>query len=232
MRRRSKREARQLNRFKKWAVVDAYEQWTKVSAAETEALRRLTVAPMRVLDLGCGTGRIARLVAPVASQYLGVDQSSAMVERARQSVPGAEFRCADFFDIAPAAGSYDAVLAMHNTLDTIHPRSRRLGLFSRIASWLPVGGTLIFSSHVPSQATPGRPSYFLRLMARERTLLARVVGQGYVPEDYHGEKVWEYRVTPLAQARQLQESGFELLECHFDWSRHPFDWAYYVAVRR
>lgn len=42
-----------------------------------------TAAPLRILDAGCGTGLAAPLLKPLASQLVGVDLSSAMLEKAR-----------------------------------------------------------------------------------------------------------------------------------------------------
>ncbi|WP_112638697.1 class I SAM-dependent methyltransferase [Micromonospora saelicesensis] len=197
-----------------------------------QALRNVIASPRYILDLGCGTGRVARVVAPTAARYLGIDLSPHMVREARRNVPEAQFIQGDFFDIAPVGGEYDTVLLMHNTMSAIHPGSRRRELFGRIAGWLPRGGLLIFSTHVPSHNVPGNPDILLRLNAWHRRMAAAFRGYGYVPEDYHGYKVWQYRATPMAVAEQLSEFGLDVLECHLDWSRRPFDWIYYVAVRR
>ncbi|CAD6559874.1 Ubiquinone biosynthesis O-methyltransferase, mitochondrial [Paraburkholderia kirstenboschensis] len=51
----------------------------------------------RVLDVGCGTGILARWLSGAAiSSYLGIDLSEAAIEKARQSnIQGAEFAVAD-----------------------------------------------------------------------------------------------------------------------------------------
>ncbi|WP_027803156.1 class I SAM-dependent methyltransferase [Paraburkholderia dilworthii] len=51
----------------------------------------------RILDVGCGTGILARWLSGAAiSSYLGIDLSEAAIEKARQSnIQGAEFAVAD-----------------------------------------------------------------------------------------------------------------------------------------
>lgn len=42
----------------------------------------------RVLDVGCGTGYLTRIIAPVAAEVTGVDPSPPMIEHARRHAPG------------------------------------------------------------------------------------------------------------------------------------------------
>ena len=68
------------------------------------ALDRLDSRPARVLDLGTGTGKAARLVAErfPEAEVVGVDLSPAMVEQARRLLP-AELRGAVRFEVADAS---------------------------------------------------------------------------------------------------------------------------------
>lgn len=75
------------------------EQFFSAAAAEWESVRvqlfgaRAEMVPMLAFldrslvvgDLGCGTGQIARLIAPFVKQVIGVDGSSAMLEAAQRS---------------------------------------------------------------------------------------------------------------------------------------------------
>jgi SAM-dependent methyltransferase len=49
----------------------------------------------RVVDLGCGTGRLAAQIADSGADVQGLDADAAMVERARAEHPGIAFRLAD-----------------------------------------------------------------------------------------------------------------------------------------
>ncbi|NLT56877.1 MAG: class I SAM-dependent methyltransferase [Actinomycetales bacterium] len=50
---------------------------------------------LRVLDLGCGAGRITRVLAPYARQLHGTDKSPGMIDRFRTEFPHAHALCAD-----------------------------------------------------------------------------------------------------------------------------------------
>lgn len=63
---------------------------------------------MRVLELGCGAGRVTRALAEVFGQVDGVDVSPEMIQRARaalRDVPNAQVRLINGISIQPAQGS-------------------------------------------------------------------------------------------------------------------------------
>jgi SAM-dependent methyltransferase len=68
-------------------------------------------APISVLDLGCGNGRFfAELTRRnLAGEYLGIDNSAALLELARNRHPEARFIEADV--LSPIAGDFDLVVA-------------------------------------------------------------------------------------------------------------------------
>lgn len=49
----------------------------------------------RVLDLGCGPGRITTALAPYAAHLCGTDKSQGMIDTFQKRFPGAESRCQD-----------------------------------------------------------------------------------------------------------------------------------------
>ncbi|MCJ7752249.1 MAG: class I SAM-dependent methyltransferase, partial [Armatimonadetes bacterium] len=72
-----------------------------------------------VLDVGCGTGGILRLIAGagVGERWVGVDQSAAMVEKARSLAEEAglsiEFRQGDILDPSSDGERFDLICACH-----------------------------------------------------------------------------------------------------------------------
>lgn len=64
-----------------------------------------------VLDVACGVGHLYPLLQPKLWTYKGVDSSEAMIERAREYFPAAEFEIADAYDLSDQ-DEYDTVIAM------------------------------------------------------------------------------------------------------------------------
>src|SRR4029453_11504445 len=94
----------------------------------------------RALDLGCGTGEIARRLAGRADHVLALDLSPRMIEIARErsaALPQIEYRAADLMTVDLPADSFDAVIS----LSTFHHVPLEPAL-ARAASWVKPGGWL------------------------------------------------------------------------------------------
>lgn len=65
----------------------------------------------RVLDVGVGWGRISQTVARMAGSYIGVDFMPTLIEKARESMPGLDFRVADAKALPFSDESFDVVIA-------------------------------------------------------------------------------------------------------------------------
>jgi SAM-dependent methyltransferase len=66
--------------------------------------------PGTVLDAACGTGRYAVYLAGRGHEVIGVDQSTAMLDRARAKLPGARFLEGDLTTIPLDDSSVDAAV--------------------------------------------------------------------------------------------------------------------------
>lgn len=110
-----------------------------------------------VVDLGCGSGLLARKLVDAGYRALGIDISGAMVEIARKRVPEAEFRVASLFEVAfPPCVAVTAVGEVLNYL--FDPESDGAGLerlFRRVHGALAPGGVLVFDLLEPGQVPPG-----------------------------------------------------------------------------
>jgi ubiquinone/menaquinone biosynthesis C-methylase UbiE len=76
----------------------------------SRALDLLDLRPgLRVLELGCGTGGVTRLLLARGVAVTAVDGSERMLSRARRRAPGAEFFCSRLEEFEPT-GSFDRVV--------------------------------------------------------------------------------------------------------------------------
>jgi ubiquinone/menaquinone biosynthesis C-methylase UbiE len=124
------------------------------------ALDRLPSPPARVLDLGTGTGKAARLVAgrfPEA-EVLGADLSPAMIEEAQELLPE-ELRGRVRFAVADA----DALPFEEGAFDLVVLQNM-IPFFEELARVTASGGTVLFAwtrgcetpIYVPSQTLRAR----------------------------------------------------------------------------
>src|SRR5262249_12082791 len=102
----------------------------------------------RVLDLGCGTGQLARHLAEVgAAEVIGVDVSERMLEVARTECahPRVLYRreSVDALTFVPAR--FELVVSSL----VLHYLDDYAGLMRRIAQWLTPGGVVVYSTEHP-----------------------------------------------------------------------------------
>lgn len=139
---------------------------------------------MTVLDLGVGGGRTTPYLSKVASSYVGVDRSAAMIQACRNKFPDLDFLLADASDLSvfPDA-SFDAIVFSFNGLDYVVPDEKRLRCLSECRRVLRPEGKLIFSCHNPRSILvcpdwdSGRVRAFaLTILSSQRACFPLVVG--------------------------------------------------------
>jgi SAM-dependent methyltransferase len=119
-------------------------------------------SPPRVLDLGCGGGIAAAVLAESGASVLGIDLSPAQVELARTRVPGAEFRAGDLSELT-GGERFDAILAVGEVLNYVPAGGEWPGLaepLARCHELLLPGGLLILDLAGPGRVEPGRARSF------------------------------------------------------------------------
>jgi SAM-dependent methyltransferase len=93
-----------------------YEAIFPFSGTVYAFLRRYILPAHRhVLDVGCGPGHYAGLLATADFDVVGIDLDAAMIETARNDHPGAEFYVMDMVDIEELDRRFDAVYCIGNT---------------------------------------------------------------------------------------------------------------------
>lgn len=130
----------------------------------------LPPAPRRVLDLGCGDGRLADLVRtarPSVEQMVAVDVSPPMLARAAERFAGddsVEIREWDLGTPLTPLGTFDVVVSGFAIHHLEHDRKR--ALFAEVAEQLRPGGQFV-NLEVVASSSPVRHAEFLAAIGRD-----------------------------------------------------------------
>ncbi len=110
---------------------------------EGSGVRSKTIS---VLDVGCGNGRFGVFLREkFGVVYHGMDNSPALLDHARVSLPDATFEERDIVENPPDSGAYDLVV-LFGVLHHIPGADRRLALMRQLAERVNPGGLLIFAA--------------------------------------------------------------------------------------
>lgn len=101
----------------------------------------------RVVEVGCGAGRLLGYLVELGGEVHGIDLSVEMVEFCRRAYPSADVRVGDVRELSAVAGrDFDMILAAGNLIDVFdHPG--RVEVIAALRDCLAPDGLLVFSSH-------------------------------------------------------------------------------------
>jgi SAM-dependent methyltransferase len=100
-------------------------------------------AGARNLDLACGTGQLAGLLAERGFRVTGLDSSFEMLALARTRAPRVDFVQADARSFV-LAGRFDAVISVYDSLNHIMSVEELGDVFARVHAILAPGGPFVF----------------------------------------------------------------------------------------
>ncbi len=131
----------------------------------------------RVLEVGCGAGRLIGYLVALGGEVHGIDISAAMVANCQHAYPEASVRVGDLGAIgASTDGAFDAILAADCVLDVFDDSERRRVL-TELRELLAPNGVMIFSSHNLGQLDSVDARSQLSAGARLRGLARRLLSK-------------------------------------------------------
>ncbi|MFW9908892.1 MAG: class I SAM-dependent methyltransferase [Candidatus Thorarchaeota archaeon] len=96
-----------------------------------------------ILDAGCGSGVVARILVDKGFQVTGIDISLKMLELAKSLVPEATFEVGDMTALQFEDDSFDGIVSTYAVFHI--PREEHFGLFQDFHRMLKKGGALLLS---------------------------------------------------------------------------------------
>ncbi|MGW7415183.1 class I SAM-dependent methyltransferase [Streptomyces sp. NPDC054863] len=158
----------------------------------------------RVLDAGCGTGRVMIRLSELGYDCVGADLDASMLEVARAQAPELPWFQADLAEFDPArlgvAADFDLVVAAGNVLPLLTPGTEAT-VVDRLAAALRPGGLLVAgfgldAAHLPVPPTLALPEYDACCAAAGLVLVDRFATWDAAPYDGGGYAVSVHRLQP------------------------------------
>lgn len=221
------------------AFADVYDEWYNHSD-DLAAVVALSCEhhPLRVLELGVGTGRVALalagVVVPAGGEVVGIDESPEMLAllAAKDTQKIVTTICGDMVDNQPT-GPFDLIFCSYNTLFNVSDTQRQLTCLKNAAQRLSPTGRLILDACILDPAAPingtvseRRGSWMVtttstfdveRGIVDGRTVSAHDDGRSV-------ERPWRiaYQSPALLEAACAQ-AGLQLSAHYSSWHKTPFD---------
>lgn len=182
----------------------------------------------RILDVCCGTGYLAGLLAERGYRVTGVDISESMVAHARENVPAGEFHAADISCLQPA-GAFDGAVSTFDSLNHILTAAGLEAAFRNTASALLPGAPFAFDMLLEAAyqthwgdgfalvrddhvlTITGAGYHFRTRMARCTITMFRLLEGSWQRSDV---TIAERCYTPDEIENALANAGFGELECY------------------
>lgn len=170
-----------------------YEEWSHYLIS---LLEEYGVSDGLVLDLGCGTGKMTRLLTKAGYDMIGVDNSGEMLQIAmEQGTEGILYLCQDMREFE-LYGTVAAVVSICDSVNYILEEEDLLSVFRLVNNYLDPGGVFIFDLNT---------LYKYRELLGETTICENREEGSFIWENYFDEEeqINEYDLTLFIR----EESG-------------------------
>jgi len=186
------------------------------TAFELELLGGLLKSGPEWLDAACGTGYFLRHFPEV--RRIGADLSPAMLARARQDNPGADFALHDLREPRPEwTGRFGLVSCMWYAYTLVDGMAEALRLIDNLADWTSPSGTLFLPVADARLISRSQLSYEIGPTVGGGRILITGITWSFVEDD--GRKTHAHLVTPQLEVLIEQlEQRFSRVEV----VRYPF----------
>jgi 2-polyprenyl-3-methyl-5-hydroxy-6-metoxy-1,4-benzoquinol methylase len=182
-------------------MVAGYDDMMSISPLagyDVEFCKTHFTTPGKVIDLGCGTGRLAKHFSTNGFSYTGVDLSEEMLAVAQQQ-PGTYLQ-RNLVDDSPVPGApYDYAACLFSTLGMVRGVTERRQVLRNIHALLRPGGLLVLHAH---------NRYFMELGLRGWRN-----GDITQPQAYGGALLTLHHFSRGELQKELRAAGFAIRVC-------------------
>ncbi len=200
------------------------------------------------LELGCGSGRLTRLLAKKCTHVTGIDLSAEMIKRVQHDTSGnITYLLGDMADFNLDI-VFDCILIPYNTLNLLNSQSLTEKCLQLCKLHLKKDGHLLFQVFHPNKSliqSAGEKLFQFSILEQKNgdTLIKESI-KSYSAPDGRLTLVERYRDRPFVTKKPqrdlehtltlyvpkiktwknlLVKNGFNLLQCFGDYDRTPFD---------
>jgi SAM-dependent methyltransferase len=193
------------------AGYDAQMRASPLAAADVAFCEAAFPSPGRLVDLGCGTGRLCAYFARMGFACVGVDLSEEMLAAARRNAPEATFFKANLVDLSELPDrSFDYAACLFSTLGMVRGADNRTRVLAHVLRLLEPGGRFVLHVHNRFFRGLGGRNVFVH---RLRTLFGRTgAGDITMPQAYGGAPLTLHHFTRREATGLLDAAGFAVAE--------------------
>lgn len=180
-----------------------YEEWSRYL---TELLKEYRIEEGVVCELGCGTGKMTRLLADTGYDMIGVDMSEDMLAIASMENPQQIlYLCQDMRELE-LYGTVAAVVSVCDSMNYLLEEDDLLEVFQRVNEYLEPGGVFLFDLNT---------IYKYETLLGETTICENRPEGSFIWENYYDEEeqINEYDLTLFIQEKENLYRKFE--ETHY-----------------
>jgi len=195
-------------------MVAGYDEQMRVSplaAADVAFCERVFPTPGKLVDLGCGTGRLCVHFAARGYDCVGVDLSDEMLAKARENEPRVSWVKGNLVELTelPAA-SFDYAACLFSTLGMVRGADNRAKVVANAFRLLKPGGRFVLHAH---NRYFGGLGWQRVLGQRWKTLLGGAnAGDITMSQAYGGAPLTLHHFTQREATALLEDAGFVVRE--------------------